>query len=159
MAQQQDIATTTSSGGVSTLVAKMIRLLESLPQWPLQLLARIIIALIFWRSGRTKVDGFAINDSTFFLFQEEFKLPFIPPVPAAYMATIAEHIFPILLVLGLATRFSATALLAMTLVIQIFVYPDAYITHGLWAIGLIYLILHGPGPLSIDHLIRKRHMG
>lgn len=149
----------TGRGGVAALAARAVRMADAFPQWPLQLLARIVIALVFWQSGRTKVDGFMLKDSTFFLFQEEFRLPFIPPVPAAYMATIAEHVFPVLLVVGLASRFSAAALLVMTLVIQTFVYPDAYVTHGLWAIALLYLIINGPGKVSIDHLIRRRYMG
>ena len=146
-------------GGIAAVLAKAVTMADAVPQWPLQLLARLVIALVFWQSGRTKVDGFMLKDSTFFLFQDEFRLPFIPPVPAAYMATIAEHLFPVLLVIGLASRLSAAALLGMTLVIQTFVYPDAYVTHGLWAIALLYIILNGPGRLSLDHLIRRRHMG
>ncbi|MCB1476214.1 MAG: DoxX family protein [Rhodobiaceae bacterium] len=146
-------------GGIAAVLAKAVTMADAVPQWPLQLLARLVIALVFWQSGRTKVDGFMLKDSTFFLFQDEFRLPFIPPVPAAYMATIAEHVFPVLLVIGLASRLSAAALLGMTLVIQTFVYPDAYVTHGLWAVALLYIILNGPGRLSLDHLIRRRHMG
>ncbi|MGE0232949.1 MAG: DoxX family protein [Flavobacteriaceae bacterium] len=146
-------------GGLAASAARAVRLADRFPQWPLQLLARLVIAIVFWQSGRTKVEGFMLKDSTFFLFREEFRLPFIPPVPAAYMATIAEHVFPVLLVIGLASRLSAAALLVMTLVIQTFVYPDAYVTHGLWAVALLYIILNGPGRLSLDHLIRRRHMG
>jgi putative oxidoreductase len=90
-----------------------------------------------------------------YLFEKTYKVPVIPPEIAAYMAATAEHIFPLLLWAGLATRLSATALLMMTLVIQIFVYPNAYVTHGLWAIGLLYLMKYGPGRLSLDHLISK----
>ena len=116
--------------------------------------------MIFWRSGRTKVEGlFDISDTTFFLFREEYALPLIPPVPAAYMATFAEHFFPVLLVAGIATRFSALALLGMTLVIQLFVYPDAYVMHGLWAVALAYLALRGGGLVSLDHPIRRHYMG
>ena len=72
------------------------------------------------------------------------------------MAAFAEHLFPLLLLLGVATRLSAMALLGMTLTIQIFVYPDAYPTHGTWAAVLLFLMVHGPGKLSLDHLIAKR---
>ena len=76
------------------------------------------------------------------------------PVHAAYAATVAEHLFPILLVLGLFTRFSAAALLGMTLVIQIFVYPDAWPTHLSWLGLMLPLIAMGGGKLSLDRLVR-----
>ena len=69
------------------------------------------------------------------------------------MAAFAEHLFPLLILFGLATRFSALALLGMTAVIQLFVYPDAYPTHGTWAAVLLYLAARGPGAFSIDHWI------
>jgi putative oxidoreductase len=81
-------------------------------------------------------------------------LPFIAPVPAAYAATISEHLFPILLVLGLFTRVAAGALLVMTSVIEIFVYPDAWPTHLSWAGLLLPLIALGGGKLSLDRLFR-----
>ena len=92
----------------------------------LALCCRISIAAIFFFSGRTKVDGLlSVNDSAYLLFREEYKVPLLPPDIAAHLATYAEHLFPLLLVLGLATRFSALALLGMTAVIQVFVYPAA----------------------------------
>ncbi|MEX2497028.1 MAG: DoxX family protein [Woeseia sp.] len=122
--------------------------------------ARIFIAATFWLSGRTKVDGLiSINQSAFFLFEHEYALPVIPARLAAYLATYAEHLFPLLLVVGFASRLSATALLLMTLVIQVFVYPDAWRTHLLWASALALIVFRGPGALSVDHLIRKRYDG
>ena len=97
-----------------------------------------------------------MKPSTFFLFEYEYALPLIPHNIAAYMATYAEHFFPILIVLGFATRFGAAALLAMTLVIQIFVYPGAWSLHLLWASILIYLMARGAGVVSIDHLIKQK---
>ena len=91
------------------------------------------------------------------LFQDEYKLPFMPPEVAAPMAALAEHVLPLLILIGLATRFSALALLGMTLVIQVFVYPGAYATHGTWAAVLLYLMARGPGKLSIDHWLATRH--
>jgi putative oxidoreductase len=117
------------------------------------LAARIFPAVVFWQSGRTKVDGFAIKDSTWFLFQDLYALPLIPPAWAAVMATVAEHVFPVLLILGLLSRFSALGLLAMTAVIQIFVFPDAWLTHGLWAVALLIIASQGPGRLSVDHFL------
>lgn len=120
----------------------------------LALIDRFAIAAIFFYSGRTKVDGFlTVNDSAYALFRDEYKVPLIPPEIAAHMATYAEHLFPLLLVLGLFTRLSALALLGMTAVIQIFVYPDAWPTHLSWAALLLYLVAHGAGKVSLDRRI------
>ena len=130
------------------------RVAESVtPSWLLPLLQRLGIAAVFFQSGRTKVEGlFTLTDGTFQLFQTEYRLPFIDPVPAAYIATTSEHLFPILLVLGLFTRISALALFIMTLTIEIFVYPDAWPTHLSWVAILIPLIGRGGGRLSLDRL-------
>ena len=141
-----------------TLVASIIRAMEKIPHAFIALLARLLIALIFWKSAMTKIEGLSIKDSTFMLFQFEYNLPLIPPTTAAYMATFCELVFPVLLILGLASRFSASALLAMTLIIEIFVYPEAYILHGLWATAMLVIIARGPGVFSLDHLIRKKYM-
>ena len=128
-----------------------------LPLDLLLLVQRFGIAAVFFMSGRTKiVEGswLTIDDSAFELFRTDYHLPFIPPVPAAYAATTAEHLFPILLVLGLFTRVSAGGLLVMTAVIEIFVYPDAWPTHLSWAGLLLPLIALGGGKLSLDRLFR-----
>jgi len=120
----------------------------------LALAARVAVAVIFFLSGRTKVEGFlTVTDSAYTLFREDYKVPLLPPELAAHMAAYAEHLFPILLVLGLLTRLSALALLGMTAVIQIFVYPDAWPTHLSWAALMLYLIGRGAGPVSLDHAI------
>jgi len=117
----------------------------------LALTVRIAVAAIFFFSARTKVEGLlTIKDSTYYLFAEEYKLPLLPPEFAAHMATYAEHLLPILLVLGLFTRLSALSLLCMTAVIQIFVYPDAWPTHLSWAALMLYLIARGGGALAMD---------
>ena len=113
--------------------------------------ARLSMAGVFLMSGRTKVDGWlTVSDTAVSLFEDEYKLPLLPPDLAAHLAAYAEHLFPLLLVLGLATRLSAAALLAMTLVIQVFVYPSAWATHLGWATLLLYLVGRGPGALSLD---------
>ncbi|HWW99228.1 DoxX family protein [Collimonas sp.] len=118
----------------------------------LALIARIGIAATFFLSGRTKVTGFlTLTEGTYTLFREEYKIPLIPPEIAAHMAAYAEHLFPLLLVLGLFTRFAALALLGMTLVIEVFVYPDAWPIHLSWAGLLLYLVGRGGGALSIDN--------
>lgn len=137
------------------------RIADLLTAWAshglLALAARLAVAAIFFLSGRTKVDGFlTINDNAYLLFREEYKVPLLPPEVAAHMATYTEHLFPILLVLGLFTRLSALALLGMTAVIQIFVYPDAWPTHLSWAALMLYLIGRGAGPVSLDRVIGVR---
>ena len=120
----------------------------------LSLVARVSVAAIFFLSGRTKVEGFlSVTDSAVTLFREEYKVPLLPPEFAAHMAAYAEHFFPILLVLGLASRLSALALLGMTTVIQVFVYPDAWPTHLSWAALLLVVIAHGGGALSLDRAL------
>jgi len=120
----------------------------------LALCARVAVGAIFFLSGRTKVDGIlTVNDTAYTLFREDYKVPLLPPEFAAHMATYAEHLFPVLLVLGLFTRLSAFALLGMTAVIQVFVYPSAWPTHLTWAVGMLYLIGRGAGPLSVDRVL------
>ncbi len=122
--------------------------------WAMPALAlRLFPGWVFFASGRTKVEGLTIKPSTWFLFENEYALPLIPPHLAAVGATLAEHLLPVLLVLGLMTRGAALGLLAMTLVIQVFVYPGAWATHGLWAACLLALIAKGPGALSLDALL------
>ena len=125
-----------------------------IPDSVILLAARIFPAIVFWQSGRTKVEGLSIKDSTFTLFEQIYALPLVPPHIAAVAATFAEHLMPILLVLGLFTRLSALALLIMTLVIQTFVFPEAWVTHGLWASCFLIVIAKGPGAISLDRLIR-----
>jgi len=123
----------------------------------LTLCARVALAAIFFLSGRTKVDGIiTVNNSAYTLFRDEYKVPFIPPEFAAHMATYAEHLFPILLALGLFTRFAALALFGMTLVIQIFVYPSAWPTHLSWATLMLYLAARGGGAAALDRLLNIR---
>lgn len=129
-----------------------------LPDAILLLVARLAAATIFFLSGRAKVEGwFTITDGTFDLFATDYALPFIPPHLAAYAATVSEHLFSALLVLGLFTRAGALGLLGMTLVIEVFVYPDAWPTHLGWAGLLLPLLAKGGGAVSLDHLLdRKR---
>lgn len=140
------------------LAAQAIGILELIPYWVLGVAARVFPAAVFWQSGQTKVEGWHLKDSAITLFREEYKLPVIDPVIAAHAAAFAEHFFPILLVLGLASRFAAFALLFMTSIIEIFVYPDAWPTHGVWATCFLLVIARGPGLISLDHLIAK-HFG
>lgn len=152
------------------LVRRTANLCSRVPDAWIALLGRFSVAAIFWKSGQTKVRGFTLDivsgefqfglprlaDAVVDLFRDEYRLPLLPPELAATLAAFAEHVFPVLLLLGLATRFSALALLAMTATIQVFVYPDAYPTHGVWAAVLLFLVARGAGPLSLDALIARR---
>ncbi|MBV4478857.1 DoxX family protein [Pseudomonas khavaziana] len=152
------------------LVKRAVALFENIPYSLIAFIARFSIAAVFWKSGQTKVEGFAIDlvsgtfqwgepklaASALWLFRSEYHVPLLSPEVAAHLATFAEHFFPVLILLGLATRFSALGLIGMTLTIQLFVYPDAYPTHGTWIALLLLLLAKGPGSLSIDHLIARR---
>ena len=145
---------------MSSLIASYDRLVDRafrlMPDALLLLVARLGIAAVFFMSGRTKVDGIIhITDGTYELFRTEYVLPLIPADIAAVAATWSEHVFSILLVLGLFTRFSALALFIMTLTIEIFVYPDAWPTHLSWAAILLPLIFRGGGGWSLDALVRS----
>ncbi len=143
---------------LGTIYRRVIVLLESRPvEWLVLLFVRVVFAGIFWRSGETKVvDGtwFHLKPETYDLFSTDFSGVPLEPHLAANLSNAAEHVFPLLLVLGLATRFSAAALLIMTMVIQIFVFPDAWWpTHSLWVALALVLIARGPGLISADALI------
>lgn len=152
------------------LISGYVDACRRIPDDLIQLLARVSIAATFWLSGQTKIEGFVLDpiglqvqfgwphlsEGAVELFRSEYALPLLPPEPAALMAATAEHAFPVLLLIGLGTRLSAGALLGMTLVIQTFVYPSAWPTHGLWAALMLYLMARGPGRFSLDHLIARR---
>ncbi|MEE4382089.1 MAG: DoxX family protein [Pseudomonadales bacterium] len=141
-----------------------------IPEAGVALLGRLSIAAVFWRSGQTKIEGFALDpaagnftlgwprlsENALLLFEYEYAVPLLAPGTAALLATVAEHLFPLLLVLGLGTRWAALGLLAMTGVIQIFVYPGAWPTHGVWAAVLLWLLVRGAGALSLDHWLARR---
>lgn len=145
--------------GLIARLQKSIAALERIPHDLIALAARIFPAAIFWQSGQTKLEGWRVSDNAIALFREEYRLPLIDPVVAAHLAAFGEHFFPLLLVLGLASRFAALALLGMTAVIQIFVYPDAWPTHGVWAVSLLIIIARGPGRIAADRLIARRYAG
>jgi putative oxidoreductase len=129
-------------------------LLDHIPNALLLLTARLGVAAVFFMSGRTKVDGILhITDSTYTLFETDYRLPLVPPHIAAHAATYSEHLFPILLTLGLFSRVGALGLLCMTATIEIFVYPDAWPTHLSWAGLLLPILARGGGAWSLDALL------
>ena len=145
-----------NQNGLVSLISRAIDMMSAVPEWILALAARIAVGMVFWTSARLKVDGFALKDSTYFLFEYEYALPLIPSDWAAVLGTIGEHVFPLMLFVGLGARFGALGLLVMTAVIQTFVYPGAWALHLLWATALLTIIIRGPGLLSLDHLIARR---
>jgi putative oxidoreductase len=132
---------------------------ERIPYSAVALISRFALASVFWRSAQTKVSGFAIREETFDLFREEYNVPLLPPDIAAYLATFGEHVFSVLLLVGLASRLSALGLFAMTMVIQLFVFPDGWPEHILWVALQLLIISRGPGAISLDHLIWTRAPG
>lgn len=145
-------------------------LMARIPESAIALLGRFSVAAVFWKSGQTKIEGFAIDivsghlelgvprlsASAVDLFRDEYQLPLLTPELAAVLATVGEHALPLLLLAGLGTRFAALGLLMMTAVIQLLVYPAAYPTHGVWAAVLLWLMVRGPGTVSLDHLLAGR---
>lgn len=119
------------------------------------LLTRLALAGVFWRSGRSKVvegSWLTIDETQYFLF-DEFGLP-IPSALMVPVTTYAEFVLPILVAAGLLTRLSALGLLAMTLVIQFLIFPEAWWpTHSLWAALALVLISRGGGRFSLDALL------
>ena len=128
-------------------------------------LLRIALAIPFFRSGLTKWDGLSLSPAAVFLFEQEFKLhvfgrTYDLPAPGtlAFLAGAAEIVLPVLLILGLATRLSALALLGMTAVIQLVV-PEGWANFHLpWAALAVAIVALGPGPLSLDHVIKHQFM-
>ena len=141
------------SGSLITAVNSARGLLGRFPTSLLALAFRLAVATVFWRSGLTKIASW---DATIALFDMEYMLPILPPAVGAYLATTVELSCSTLLALGLATRFAAAALLGMTLVIQLFVYPENWPDHLLWGSILAYLLTRGAGAISLDHVVCRR---
>lgn len=139
--------------GATHLLERARSVAESIPASLLQALARAGIAVVFWRSGQTKLANW---DLTVALFRDEYRVPVLPPDLAALLATTFELACPVLLVLGLASRLATLPLLGMTAVIQLFVYPESWPDHLIWAAVLLSILARGPGALSLDHLIARR---
>ena len=154
---------------VCHLACRFDQLLSKVPLFLMALAARIAVAHVFWKSAQTRISGgefmgqkwqfYNLNETAFFLFEHEFALPLIPSDVAAYMGTVGEFFLAIFLVLGIATRFSALALLGMTAVMQFWVYPHAWGPHLLWAASLLYLMRYGAGAVSIDAILSRRCPG
>ncbi|HEY1719712.1 MAG TPA: DoxX family protein [Magnetospirillaceae bacterium] len=143
---------TATTRGPIALAARALRGLDAVPYTLLAVPLRLAVATVFWNSGTTKLANW---DATLDLFETEYKLPLIPPDIAASIGASIELSTPVLLVLGLLTRPTAAVLFGMTLIIEIFVYPQAWPTHIQWAAMILVLLCRGAGALSIDALIRR----
>ncbi|MDE8601320.1 DoxX family protein [Marinomonas sp. RSW2] len=155
---------------LSFINSKSEAIFKIIPESLILFVARFSIAAVFWRSGQTKIEGFSLDliamkvelglprlaESTGYLFEYEYDLPLIPPMIAAVLATVAEHLLPILILSGLFTRLAGFGIAMMTLVIQLFVYPDAYPTHATWLAIALLLMYRGAGVFSLDHWLAKR---
>lgn len=143
-------------GSAVTFAIRCIRWLDGIPYTLLAIPLRLAVANVFWSSAMVKLANW---DAAIALFQDEYHLPLMPPELAAYMGTSVELSTPVLLVLGLLTRPAAAALLGMTTVIEVFVYPQAWPTHIQWAAMILVLLARGPGKLSLDWLVRRKFVG
>lgn len=139
--------------GLNQFAGVILRTLDRFPLSMLQLLYRVSIGAVFWNAGLTKIASW---QSTVALFHNEYRVPLIPPEIAAYIATTIELTCPVLLVLGLGTRLATLPMLAQTLVIEIFVYPEDWVEHLTWVSMLLLLLVRGPGIISLDELLKRR---
>lgn len=163
------VASTGAGVALAARIGRAVELMSRIPHSLVALIGRFAIAGVFWRSGQTKVEGLSIDvveghfefgwpgvtASAVELFRDEYQLPLLPPELGALMAATAEHVLPILLLIGLGTRFAALGLLMMAMVIQLFVYPGAWAVHGTWAAVLLWLMMRGAGVVSLDHFVRR----
>lgn len=141
------------ASGAAQRLAALLRIFERVPYSLLAIPLRLAVAEVFWSSGTTKLADW---DATLQLFEDDYKVPLIPPDFAAHLGAAIELSTPVLLVLGLATRPAALVLLGMTTIIEVFVYPMAWPTHIQWAAMLLVLLCRGAGKFSVDHWLWRR---
>lgn len=125
----------------------------------LDLAIRVYVANVFFRSGLLKIENW---DGTLYLFENEYKVPLLAPVAAAWLGTFAELFFPVFLAVGLATRLAALSLFAFNIVAVVSFWhvlgenQAALNSHWYWGALLAVTLFHGPGKLSLDHWIWRR---
>lgn len=145
-----------TGSSVIELGKKAIEVLEAYFAPVLDLAIRLWVGMVFFKSGLVKIQSW---ESTLSLFENEYTVPLLPPYLAAYLGTAAELVLPVFLVLGLGGRAFAAALFVFNIV-AVISYPDlsevGLKDHQYWGLLLLVVLLHGPGKLSIDHLIRRR---
>ncbi|HSS66817.1 MAG TPA: DoxX family protein [Gammaproteobacteria bacterium] len=144
--------TMTRRASLNDMMTGLTHWLGGFPKSVIELGLRAGVAAVFFKSGLSKIANWEL---TVQLFAEEYAVPLLPPELAAYLATAAELACPALLIIGLGARFGALALLGMTAVIQIFVYPESWAEHLLWASIFVYVLTQGAGKLSLDYAIKR----
>ncbi|MFI0844395.1 DoxX family protein [Mesorhizobium sp. IMUNJ 23232] len=137
-------------------VRGLIRIADAFPLSLVQLASRVAVAHVFWQSAQTKLASWPV---TLQLFAYEYRLPILPPDIAAPMATAAELSGAVLIALGLFSRLAALMLLGVVATIQIFVYPDHWAEHLMWASLLLLIFARGAGVISLDHLVARLFRG
>jgi putative oxidoreductase len=147
-------AETRAMASISDVVQSICDWLSRLPLSLLQLLMRIGVGSVFLSAGLLKYRSWQL---TVLLFRDEYRVPLADPVILARVATFNELVFSTLLILGLGTRLATLPLLGTIVVIQTFVYPNAWVEHLVWTSILLLLLTRGGGTLSLDHVI-ARHL-
>jgi len=149
------IARSATLGEPTSLAIRLYQAMALLDRFPpsiLQLMFRIAIAAVFWSSGLTKIASW---DTTIALFRNEYMVPLLPPEIAAIMSATFELSCSVLIAVGLATRIATLPLLGMTFVIEVFVYPEYWTQHLMWASVLLFLLTKGPGVFSLDYYVER----
>ena len=141
-----------TENGLMKIIRAVVRRFDRIPYWLIAVTARIALAQVFWSSAQAHLANW---DTTLYMFGDTYQVPLLPPELAAYLAVSMELVAPPLLVLGLATRFTSLALFAITLVIEVFVFPEAWPTHIQWAAMQLVLMGRGAGSLSLDAVIQR----
>ena len=137
---------------VPVLAVGLSRLLGRFPLSLLQLVFRLSVASVFFRSGRSKILSW---DTTILLFANEYRVPVLSPQTAASLAASFELGCSVLILLGLLTRLATLPLLGLVFVIQTFVYPENWVEHLTWAAMLVFLLTRGSGAISLDHILAR----
>jgi putative oxidoreductase len=142
--------TLTAAPALRGLYGRLVALGGMIPEAPIRFAMRLAVAAVFFNSGLLKINSWEL---TLLLFRDEYQLPVLPTVLAAQMATALELAVPPFLAAGLLARLATLPLLGMVAVIQIFVYPQAWPEHLLWASILLFVLARGPGAWSLDRLV------
>lgn len=140
---------------VVPLFKSLLGLADRIPLSLVQFAARLSVAHVFWNSAQSKLASWPVTQQ---LFAMEYHVPLLPPEIAAPLATATELVGSVLLTIGLLSRGAALALLGVVAVIQLFVFPENWGEHGLWASLLLLIVARGPGVFSLDWVV-KRYLG
>jgi putative oxidoreductase len=152
------ISTATGSpvNSIRIIIEEALDRLGRFPLSVLQLVFRLSIASVFLKSGHSKILSW---DTTLLLFQNEYHVPVLSPAVAATLSASFELGCSVLIAIGLLTRLATLPLLGMVFVIQTFVYPENWVEHLTWAAMLIFILTRGPGPISLDALLKRLLVG